>query len=182
MAELFFLDILRKSAPRIPIFENKNYLPADLEILASEVAISVKDAHSPVRAFVLLLANGELAGNPRSQAIALLHSPSFASPPDIMLMMIGKELLLDIENELLKSIHAIASPFRTLNYTQFAARNSIALIPIFRAPEIILLTYWGIIPIFASRVSAINSLPFSEIVDIPEYEEHNPQTHSWMYP
>jgi hypothetical protein len=121
MAESFFPAIFQEIAPRLSVFKNKNDLPAYLEVLAREVAIAVENTHSLLRALVLLPTDGELAGDPGSQAVAILHSPSLASPLDVMLMVIGKQLLLDIENEPLQSIHAIGSPFRSYNDAQFGA-------------------------------------------------------------
>jgi hypothetical protein len=111
MAELFLLAIFHEIAPRVPVFEYKNDLPANLVVLAREVAIAVEETHSLISALVLLSADRELAGDPGSQAVAITDSPSLAPPLYVMLMMIGKELFLDIENQLLQSIHAIGAPF-----------------------------------------------------------------------
>ena len=121
MAGLLFFVIFHEIALRIPIFKDKNDLPADLEILARQVAVTVKGAHSLFRALVLLPADRKLPGHPGGQTVAVLHFPSLASPLDIMLVMIGKELLLDIENELLQSMHAIGAPFRAYNDVQLGA-------------------------------------------------------------
>jgi hypothetical protein len=121
MAGLFFIAIFHKIAPRVSVFKNKNDFPANLEVLAGEIAIAVENAQSLIRAFVLFPADFELASDPRSQTIAILHSPPLASPLDVMLMMIGKELLLDFENKPLQSIHAIGTPFRIQHDTQFDA-------------------------------------------------------------
>jgi hypothetical protein len=132
MAELFFFAIFHKTAPRVSVFKNENDLPANLKVLAREVAIAVEHTHSLIRALVLFPADIELTGHPRSQAIAILHSPSLASPLDIMLMMIGKELLFDIEYKPLQPIHAIGAPFRLYKNKQFNARNSRTQIPSLR--------------------------------------------------
>jgi hypothetical protein len=121
MAGLFFFVLFKKIAPRVSIFKDKNNFPANLEILPREVAVAVESAHSLVPAFVLFPADIELPSHPRGQAIAVPHSPPLASPLDILLMMIGKELLLDFEDEPLQSIHAIGAPFRSHNHTQFGA-------------------------------------------------------------
>jgi len=113
VAELSFLSIFNKIASRLSVFKNENDFLANFEVLPREVAVAVKNAHPLVCALVLLSAYFELTGDPRSQAISILHSPSLAPPRDIMLMMIREELLLDIENELLQSIHAIGAPFRS---------------------------------------------------------------------
>jgi hypothetical protein len=96
--------------PRLSVFENENDLPANLVVLPSEIAVAVESTHSLFRASVLLPTDTELAGDPGSQAIAILHFPSFASPLDIMLVMVWKELLSDIENKPFQSVHAIGAP------------------------------------------------------------------------
>jgi hypothetical protein len=122
MAELLFFAFFDKITPRVPIFKNQNDLLAYFEVLAREVGIAVKETQSLFRALVLLPADGELAGYPRGQAIPILHSPPLASPLDILFMMIGKELFLDIEDELFQSIHAIGAPFPSHNDAQFRAQ------------------------------------------------------------
>jgi hypothetical protein len=115
VACLVFVLVFNKIAPRLPVLEEKDHFLTDLEILAGEVAVAVKDAHSLVRAPALLAANRELTGYPRGQTVAFPDLPSIASPFDIVLMMVGKELLLDFEDQSLQPVHAIEASSRAIN-------------------------------------------------------------------
>ena len=110
MAESLFGVSGAEIAAYLTILKEQEDFIADIIVLLRNVAEAVVSTEFSLRTSILLPAVRELLGYPGGQTVLFIHTPPLAPSLDIVLVPVGKQLLLDFDNEFLQSIHASRRP------------------------------------------------------------------------